>query len=784
MKRLAATVIVTAAVLGGGGTPAAAAVKIGEEQVVVETPGGRAVVDRVPFAIRFEDAAGEVLLREIGKRPRRARELPLTEDPEPLALERRPDNAVYAPLSFEVGRENLEQWDAGLWTGNALFSRREGVVHFPRRVIAARPAAGGGVRLAVSTTDPGRELILGVSPDGAQALRVTAKLTDGKRVISFADSFRAKANEGFYGFGGRHGTVDKHGEKLYGYTEQENLGGRGTLENGAALLPTLIDLWSDYTVDELGGPARIPEDLPGGFERYQAPNGANGAYYPQAQFVSSRGYAFLLNQAQFSRWRMGNDRERAWQVQVSAPRLDYSVALARRPARAAAALTEITGRNPLPPKWAQGPVISRAIQVPALPGAPAPETAATYRAKVEQDLADIEAYEIELSAYAFEGWALLDDLDYVRSVIDRLHAQGVRAILYHRAYVADDALGTQPPGDYAETLEQGLVATTADGAPYVFGANGGGDATLLDFTDRETKRWWKRRLQLTLGLGMDGFMQDFGEQVQRDMHFANGETGRTMHNHYPVVWHRLSRRILDDWQRRHPDRGKIWFFTRAGYSGRPGSAAYEMGSFPGDETSDWSVSTGLGSLAPDMLNRALGGAFGFTTDIGGYTDFLIPPADAELFTRWTEWAALTPYFRVHNSASTGPRMPWFYDAETLATWKALADLHRRALPLIRRLWKQGLRTGLPPTRPMWLGGRGAPGARSDAQQWLLGPDVLVAPVVTEGAVEREVSFPRGCWQHQAPSGERYRGPGAATVPAPLGRLPYFFRCGERPFDAP
>jgi alpha-glucosidase (family GH31 glycosyl hydrolase) len=91
---------------------------------------------------------------------------------------------------------------------------------------------------------------------------------------------------------------------------------------------------------------------------------------------------------------------------------------------------------------------------------------------------------------------------------------------------------------------------------------------------------------------------------------------------------------------------------------------------------------------------------------------------------------------------------------------------------------------MPITRPMWLGGPSAPGASTNAQQWMLGPDVLVAPVVTEGAAQVEVSFPRGCWQHQAPGGDRHHGPGTAVVSAPLGRLPYFFRCGERPFDAP
>jgi alpha-glucosidase (family GH31 glycosyl hydrolase) len=210
-----------------------------------------------------------------------------------------------------------------------------------------------------------------------------------------------------------------------------------------------------------------------------------------------------------------------------------------------------------------------------------------------------------------------------------------------------------------------------------------------------------------------------------------------------------------------------------------------MGTFPGDETVDWGTASGLGSLAPDMLNRAVGGAFGFTADIGGYLDNLTGPPNEELYNRWTEWAALTPYFRVHNSASSGTRMPWFYGAETLARWKAMAALHQQALPLIRKLWKKGRKTGLPPTRPMWLAAPeastgSAPGAPAN-QQWLLGPNVLVAPVVLEEFTTQDVALPRGCWRY-VPTGQTHNGPGQITVDAPLGTLPYFFRCGTDPFS--
>ncbi len=96
-----------AAVLAGlvAAPGAGAAVRIDDERIVVTDGGDRAVIDRAPFRLGFQDASGRTVLRQVaGQRPR-ARRLPPTRDPEPLALEQERDNAVYAPLTFEVGRE-------------------------------------------------------------------------------------------------------------------------------------------------------------------------------------------------------------------------------------------------------------------------------------------------------------------------------------------------------------------------------------------------------------------------------------------------------------------------------------------------------------------------------------------------------------------------------------------------------------------------------------------------------------------------------------------------------
>ena len=114
-------------------------------------------------------------------------------------------------------------------------------------------------------------------------------------------------------------------------------------------------------------------------------------------------------------------------------------------------------------------------------------------------------------------------------------------------------------------------------------------------------------------------------------------------------------------------------------------------------------------------------------------------------------------------------------------YRRMARLHLRARPLILRLWRVAVRTGIPPTRPMWLQFPRDRRAASQDQQWMLGRDLLVAPVVTEGARARAVYFPRGCWR-SASSGRRLRGPATRTVAAPLGRLPFFLRCGTRPFQ--
>src|SRR5205807_5272441 len=225
------------------------------------------------------------------------------------------------------------------------------------------------------------------------------------------------------------------------------------------------------------------------------------------------------------------------------------------------------------------------------------ESADAYKADVESDLQNIAKYHLPLDGYRIEGWQFVDRA-WLRSVIARLHAMRIHALLYFRSFVGSDATGTDDPKAYDEAIAKGYVATTADGRPYTFISNFGAPAAQIDFTNPSAVRWWQGRVTEALGLGADGFMQDFGEQVQVDMHFHDGSTGAEMHNRLPRLYHAATRQAVGN---------DVFFFTRSGYSGTPGSAADEGANFPGDETTDWPQSAGLASQTRDMLSRAIGG---------------------------------------------------------------------------------------------------------------------------------------------------------------------------------
>ena len=709
--------------------------------LVVTGAAGSVRIEQDPYRLQVLDPAGAVRLSEVAN-PVAAPTPYASTDAVPLGSNDGQTAPLLAPLVLTVGSAAHPTYPATPFSGNLLVGAATGVQYAATSVLSSASDGAGGLAVEVGSTEPtGTTFHLDVRPDGPR-FRIDVTLRGGAVPVADAligDSFDAPAGAAFHGFGGRHESTDLRGSEFDSWLEEENFSaGPASAQAGAAS---------------------------GAGAGYLFPNGPSAAYYVQPEFIS-QGYGFLDNQTDLLRWRMApSDTPTAWQLTAASTSMHYVIAPSD-PQSSIWALSAVTGRQPVPPAWALLPQIDRGVYVA--------DTAAGYQAKVVSDLDHFAAHDVPDSAYRIEGWALLAPADLAADIA-RLKALGIHPLLYYRSFASIDHAGTEDPSVFTTALANGYFATTTGGAPYLVGGSFGAPAGVIDFTNPAARTWFAQRLDAGLDLGADGFMVDFGEQVAPDMHFADGQTGATMHNAYPIYYQQLVSETVTTYEKAHPGR-QIFYYDRAGYSG---SAGYEAANFPGDETTDFSPASGLQSLTPDMLNRGIGGAFGYTTDIGGYEDAITGATTSELLLRWAEWAALSPVFRLHGSAGQGTHVPWNYDAVTLTAYKSLAELRERLAPMIGQLWAQAAATGTPLITPLWLAYPTDPVAAKQDQEWLLGPDILAAPVVVQGETTETAYLPAGCWTYM-PTHVNYPGQQSVTVAAPVQTLSWFTRCGTTP----
>lgn len=723
-----------------------------EEQIALSCPQGRVVMKRSPFGLQFFDRSGQAVLGTVdnidaGPAPLlAATSLPSGNQSLPAPL--------YAPISFAAGLDSNLQFPGSPFVGNILLRATTGIEFSATAILSSSRTETGGLSAMLATNDPsGRTLSIQIEPETlSPAFKVKIAFSNDAGVAVTSLSFASGEDESFFGFGGRRNAIDQSGEAFYNWLEQLPIR-PDAIEPILSALPTV-------------GP------------NTQIPHQAQSAYYVQTSFISSRPYGFWLETDHLSEFRLRRDHSDAWQARTAGAGTGFVVSLGSG-AENISNLTAITGRNPVPAPWHLEPIFSR-----TLTGAPF-KNGTDYYAEILDDLEHIESLNIPYEGFMFEGWPLLEQEGLYEKAIEAIRGKGLRPITYIRLFTSNDLFGYERQNVFYESVAQSYLATLPGGSlPYLVNGTFGPHSLMgvIDYTKPSALSWWESRITEILDSGVEGFMQDFGEQVFTDMQFASGEAGATLHNRLPVLAHRATREIFTRWQAKNPDRDPPLFFVRAGYSGRPGSAAYEGANWGGDNTTDWSRASGIGSVIPDMLNRSVGGAWAYHSDTGGLFD-AFGSGTKELFIRWSWLATFTPLNRLHGGPINGLHTPWSFDEETVALYQKSLELRRAAQPLILELWKQSVKTGVPFVRPMWLIEPDWPSVARIDQQWMLGEDLLVAPVVIKGATSKRVFFPSGCWESPQ-TGERFNGPLENDVAAPLDQLPYFFRCGKQPFTPP
>jgi len=219
-----------------------------------------------------------------------------------------------------------------------------------------------------------------------------------------------------------------------------------------------------------------------------------------------------------------------------------------------------------------------------------------------------------------------------------------------------------------------------------------------------------------------------------------------------------------------------------------GSQRYGAAVWSGDITSTFEA---FQAQVRAGLNIGLSGIPWWTTDIGGfYGGDPESPAFRELLIRWFQYSTFCPLFRLHGfrlakpEASTmlitgGPNEAWSFGDEAYAIIKDLLFLRERLSPYILEQMHLAHEKGIPPMRPLFFDFPRDEACASIDDQFLFGPDLLVAPVLMAGARRREVYLPAETTWTDAWSGQSFDGGQHIVAEAPLDRIPLYLRAGAR-----
>jgi alpha-glucosidase (family GH31 glycosyl hydrolase) len=468
--------------------------------------------------------------------------------------------------------------------------------------------------------------------------------------------------------------------------------------------------------------------------------------------LSLRGYGLLIDNPYKATWDLGYTNPATFSYHAQGGGLQYYVWYGPDLPRVLRTFMELTGAAPLPPRWVLGLLQSR---YGYRNRAELEEIARTFRAKAlpcDALILDVFWFQ-EMGDLAFQAFDWPDP----QGMIAQLKDQGFRLMVIEEPYI------TVKSRNYPEALAKGYLVTHYDGSVYTVDF-WPGKCALLDFSNPETRAWWARKHQPLLELGVAGWWTDLNEPTKhlQDMIHHAGPAA-AVHN---LIALSMQQAIFEA-QCQYAAHQRLFILSRSAFVG---SQRYGVGLWSGDVDMTF---TALRKQVAVGLNVGLAGIPLWGTDIGGFG--FAGTCTPELYLRWFQFGAFCPLFRPHGDQSER-REPWQFGAEVEAICRHYLALRYRLLPYIYTAIAEACTTGVPLMRPLILEFPEDPHVLNLTDEYLFGREILVAPVVDEGATERVVYLPAGGWIDFW-TDALYRGPCTLPVTAPLHILPLFIREG-------
>ncbi len=487
--------------------------------------------------------------------------------------------------------------------------------------------------------------------------------------------------------------------------------------------------------------------------------------YPQPTFLSSRRYALHVETTAYSAF----DCRRADFHELEVWAVPDRIELTARPTfiSLVESMSERFGRQPPLPEWVYGGAI-----IGLKDGASSFERLEAILAagtKVSglwcEDWVGLR--HTSFGARLFWDWKANEDrYPGLRQRIAALEDRGIRFLGYVNPYLAVDG------SLFPEAEAAGYFAKDESGRTALVDF-GEFDCGVVDFTNPDAAAWFAERVigQNMLDFGLSGWMADFGEYLPIDVKLANGVDAKLMHNAWPTLWAEVNARAVAS----RGKTGEALFFMRAGFTGIQKHCPLLWG---GDQSVDFTRHDGLVTVISGALSSGLLGNAYHHSDIGGYTSLFGNVRTPELIMRWAEMGAFTPVMRTHEGNRPRDNLQIDQDPEVLAHFAQMTKVYVHLAPYLKSLVAEASSRGLPVQRPLFLHFEDDPRTYAVQDAYLYGPDLLVAPVWRAGRTEWSTYLPEGAeWVH-AWSGRTFAGGQDATVAAPFGEPPVFYRAAS------
>ncbi len=454
-------------------------------------------------------------------------------------------------------------------------------------------------------------------------------------------------------------------------------------------------------------------------------------------------WGLFLDSPAPQKWSLGNDLSDHARVELLTRRgfQLYVFGLTTLP-EIVCAFTELTGRTELPPRWSLGHQQSR------------------WSYPTERKLREVAR---EFRRRRIPCDAVVADIDYMddyrvftvsrerfphfEKMTRALARDGFRVVT-----ILDPAVKrSRRDATYRSGLRHDVFCRSASGEPYV-GQVWAGASVLPDFLREDVRDWWGEKLRFFADIGVAGLWNDMNEPAlfnqpapfdpavselppdDQQLFLQRPPEGPVGHFEVRNLYgSQMARATYEALLEHHPNQ-RPFVLSRSAYAGHQRFGAVWLGD-------NYSWFEHLRLSIQMLLSVGLSGVPFCGVDVGGFGQ----DADGELLVRWYQVAIFYPFFRNHCALGRRPHEPWALGPATEAHVKRLIEVRYQLLPYLEGLFHEHRATGAPLMRPLSWHASGDPTAREIDDEFFLGRDLLVAPIVHRGQERRAVYLPTGKW---------------------------------------